>query len=88
MDFCLLLIFLLSFVGIIGNIFVTSQNNDDKDVKIVVNWILWVINFILIIILAAKSHPTAIDVYRGNTELNITSVNGVPTDTIVVYKRK
>ena len=32
--------------------------------------------------------PSAIDVYRGNTELEITSVNGIPTDTIVVYKKK
>lgn len=32
--------------------------------------------------------PTALDVYRGNTELEITSVNGVPTDTVVVFKNK
>lgn len=32
--------------------------------------------------------PTALDVYRGNTELKITSVNGVPTDTVVVFKNK
>ena len=32
--------------------------------------------------------PSAIDVYRGNTELEITSVNGVPIDTVVVFKRK
>ena len=32
--------------------------------------------------------PSAIDVYRGNTELRITSVNGVPTDTVVVFKNK
>ena len=32
--------------------------------------------------------PSAIDVYRGNTELEITSVNGVPTDTVVVFKNK
>jgi hypothetical protein len=31
---------------------------------------------------------TPLDVYRGNTELVITSVNGVPTDTIVVFKNK
>lgn len=30
--------------------------------------------------------PTPLDVYRGNTELKITSVNGVPTDTVVVWK--
>ena len=30
--------------------------------------------------------PSAIDVYRGNTELEITSVNGTPIDSVVVYK--
>ena len=29
--------------------------------------------------------PEAIDVYRGNTTLEITTVNGVPTDTTVVW---
>ena len=32
--------------------------------------------------------PTPLDVYRGNTELEITSVNGIPADTIVVFKNK
>ena len=32
--------------------------------------------------------PTALDVYRGNTELKITSVNGVTTDTVVIFKNK
>lgn len=32
--------------------------------------------------------PQAMDVYRGNTELEITSVNGVPTDSVVVFKKK
>ena len=31
--------------------------------------------------------PKPIDVYRGYTELKITSVNGVPTDTVVVWKK-
>ena len=35
-----------------------------------------------------QCQPTALDVYRGNTELEITSVNGVPTDTVVVFKNK
>ena len=35
-----------------------------------------------------KHKPSAIDVYRGNTELEITSVNGVPTDSVVVFKEK
>lgn len=32
--------------------------------------------------------PSAIDVYRGNTELEITSINGIPTDTVVVFKKE
>lgn len=33
-----------------------------------------------------QPEPTAIDVYGGLTELEITSVNGVTKDTIVVFK--
>lgn len=32
--------------------------------------------------------PSAIDVYRGNTELQITYQNSTPIDTIVVFKEK
>lgn len=32
--------------------------------------------------------PKALDVYRGNTVLEITSVNGVPKDTVVIFKGK
>ena len=31
-------------------------------------------------------HPSAIDVYRGKTTLQITYKNNVPIDTTVVYK--
>lgn len=34
------------------------------------------------------SEPTALDIYRGLTELEITSVNGVPKDTVVVFKNR
>lgn len=30
--------------------------------------------------------PHAIDVYRGNTELQIHSINNIPQDTVVVWK--
>ena len=33
------------------------------------------------------SKPSALDVYRGKTTLEITSVNGIPKDTVVVYKK-
>ena len=35
-----------------------------------------------------KSIPTAMDVYRGNTTLEITYRDGVPVDSVVVFKQK
>ena len=47
-----------------------------------------IIEISLIEIITEKPTPSAIDVYRGNTELEITSVNGVPTDSVVVFKKE
>lgn len=33
-------------------------------------------------------NPPAIEVYRGNTTLEITYKNGIPVDSVVVYKSK
>lgn len=35
-----------------------------------------------------SKRPSALDVYTGKTELRITSVNGVPVDTVVIFKEK
>lgn len=35
-----------------------------------------------------KSIPTALDVYRGNTTLEIIYRDGVPVDSVVVFKHK
>lgn len=43
---------------------------------------------IVFYVISTTNKPTPLDVYRGNTELEITSVNGVPTDTVVVFKNK
>ena len=49
--------------------------------------ILMVIEICLVSIIIEKPMPSALDVYRGNTELEITSVNGLPIDTVVVFKK-
>ena len=47
------------------------------------------ITFMFVIITHIKiKTPTSLDVYRGNTELKIASVNGIPTDTVVVFKNE
>ena len=48
--------------------------------------ILLVIEICLVSEIIGNPTPSALDVYRGNTELEITSVNGIPTDTVVVFK--
>lgn len=40
----------------------------------------------LVLAIAEKDTPKAIDVYRGNTELQIHSINNIPQDTVVVWK--
>ena len=50
--------------------------------------ILMVIEICLVSIIIEKPMPSALDVYRGNTELEITSINGIPTDTVVVFKKE
>ena len=50
--------------------------------------ILMTIEMYLLADIIGEPKPSALDVYRGNTKLEITSVNGVPTDTVVVFKEK
>lgn len=50
--------------------------------------ILVVIEIYLVAEIIEKPTPSALDVYRGNTELEITSVNGTPIDTVVVFKKE
>ena len=40
------------------------------------------------IIFVLEDHPTAMDVYRGKTTLEITYKNDVPADSVVVFKNK
>lgn len=68
-----------------------SSTEDDADfntgVVCGVFIILFAITEIITIYEILREHkPKAIDVYRNKTELEITSVNGVPRDTVVVWK--
>lgn len=48
--------------------------------------ILSIAEILMIFDISNEPKPKAIDVYRNKTELEITSVNGVPRDTVVVWK--
>ena len=81
----LLAVFIAAFAGA----FLTYNAVDGEDNKGLVLLVTAFLIFISIILIKVESvmYPTALDVSRGNTELEITSVNGVPTDTVVVFKK-
>ena len=49
--------------------------------------VLFVMEICLVHEIIEKPKPSALDVYRGNTELEITFVNGTPIDTVVVFQK-
>lgn len=79
--YILAVIFLLSFVSSIFNLYGDRGNGE-------ISIIFYGILFLVTLCTAITTHksPQAIDVYRGKTSLEITSVNNIPTDTTVVWK--
>lgn len=61
----------------------------DFDTGVIMGGIIATLMTIEVYLLAniiGEPKPSALDVYRGNTELEITSVNGTPIDSVVVFK--
>lgn len=76
--------------GIAGVAMTINIESEDKNtfIRFITICVIWGLGLILGCVIMTNKTPSALDVYRGKTELRITSVNGVPTDTIVVYKYK
>ena len=82
---------ILICVSVILTAFKGRNSSCDFDTGVIMGGgiaILMTIEVYLLADIIGKPKPSALDVYRGNTELEITSVNGVPTDTVVVFKEK
>lgn len=78
------LAFLITFI-----LYLSAEEDADFNTGVIcgVFVILLAIAEILTIFeISEEPKPKAIDVYRNKTELEITSVNGVPRDTVVVWK--
>ena len=81
---------LICILVIIG-FYISKSSTEDYDIGIIIGGIiatLMVIEVCLLADIIGGPKPSAIDVYRGNTELEITSVNGTPIDSVVVFKEK
>ena len=57
----------------------------DCDPRVVVGTILVCAGVILFV---HDDHPNAMDVYRGKTTIKITYKDGVPVDSVIVFKVK
>ena len=80
-------IFWTIVLAVIGVVLMFFSYPNDSPIGVIGGILCFIALCIPIIKTSPKQcQPTALDVYRGNTELEITSVNGVPTDTVVVFK--
>lgn len=74
---------LLSFVGMLSNNAKLSYFSCELNKICISGLILYsIIGFI------NMNEPTAMDVYQGNTTLEITYRDGVPIDSVAVFKNK
>lgn len=86
--FAIIIGFALTFI-ITFSLYLSTENDADFNTGVVCGMviiILSIVEILMIFEISRESKPMAIDVYRNKTELEITSVNGVPRDTIVVWK--
>lgn len=86
-----IIIGILICVSVILAAFIDRNSSYDFDTGVIIGGIIATLMVIEVNILAdiiGEQKPSAIDVYRGNTELEITSVNGTPIDSVVVFKNK
>lgn len=76
-------------VLVILTAFKGRNSSCDFDTGVIMGGVIATLMTIEVCLLAdiiGEPKPSAIDVYRGNTKLEITSVNGTPIDSVVVYK--
>lgn len=82
----ILAIFGLTIVTIVIGLCVTEINMEgNKELSVVL--LIVAIMGLLCIILYISNTPTAMDVYKGKTELRITYEGKTPVDSVVIYKK-
>ena len=82
---------ILICILIILSFHISNNSTEDFDIGVIIGCFMTILVIIEVYLLSniiGKPTPSALDVYRGNTELEITLVNGVSTDTAVVFKEK
>ena len=90
MDWIIGILFTLGVVLIVLTFYFWTKGMQKDDTLYFKFAILCVSIGAILMVLAVNliNMPRAIDVYRGETKLRITSVDGIPTDTVVVWKNR
>ena len=86
-----IIIGILICVSVIWTAFEGRNSSCDFDNGVIMGGSIAMLMTIEVYLLAdiiGDTKPSAIDVYRGKTELEITSVNGTPIDTVVIFKKE
>lgn len=83
---CISILLFVVFVIIMFNLLFIFEDYIDKNVISTINVLFGIILFICVVYMINK--PTALDVYEGKTELEITYRESIPVDSVVVYKNK
>ena len=76
---------ILFALGVGGIAIYFSDDYENTALGLVYSFYIWIV-FILILI--QSQTPTAMDVYQDKTTLEITYKDGVPVDSVVVWKSK
>ena len=84
---CLILA-VLAFSMIILGVSLANRNKKDDDIAIGTSIGLSLSAFVVFLVAVTTEPIPAIEVYRGNTELQITYQDSIPIDSVVVYKNK
>lgn len=81
-------------LGIIGFIIVTiiiglcvTEIKAEGNAAVATVFLILGVIGLLFILIYMNSIPTALDVYKGKTELRITYEGKIPVDSVVIYKK-
>lgn len=85
MTVIIVLIMLLSVISVIVIPLSDVLLSDGSKALFLISMMIFILSVILLI---GDFHPTAMDVYQGKTTLKYTIVDGIKTDSVVIYKRK
>ena len=82
----------LALIGVIVifNVIAICATKIEEDGNISLAGVILILAFIGLVFICVyiDNTSTAIDVYKGNTELRITYEGKVPVDSVVIYKKK